>query len=329
MMEFDISVVLFAYDRQEYLEKALESVLRQDFEKSRYEILIITNFQLNYKYSDESPRIRHFMMRGTRGEFIRVAIEMCEGNIVCFLDDDDWYAPNKLKEVARYFKEYDIGYLHDTPIIVTEDSGHTGSRLPADVLLRVAPLKKGIFYKLLSVYADGMMSCISIKREVLNDVDLNLVTGPDYYLFYSTALKGYNILASPLPLTYYTVHETSSKLPMNLSDQDIWRKNMVDETLSNYDSLLKMAVRGQCEGNHLLKRHLLWNSLAFSCNSKLISMNHDISAKEIFRILLYSNTMKQIIRSTILVTGSFMLKFLPSIFHRLFKPEFMRSVGFI
>lgn len=173
---FTISVVIFCYNRTEYIERAITSVMFQDFEKNRYEVLIIKNFPDREEWNSEIPKVRQFNKDGTIGDYIQVAYKESMGEIICFLDDDDWFAPNKLKEVSRYFTENDIGYLHDTPILVSPEIETTRSSLQCDIYVNATSLNRKNLYILLSFYADDMMSRISVRREILRDVNEKLVT---------------------------------------------------------------------------------------------------------------------------------------------------------
>lgn len=194
--EIEISVVIFSYNKTEYIERAVRSVMFQDFNKSKYEVLIIKNFPNKEEWNSEVPKVRQFCKDGTIGDFIETAIKQSEGGIICFLDDDDWFAPDELNEISRYFTEYEIGYLHDTPVIVAPGKKIVRSALQSDIYVSAASLNRKKHHRLLSIYADGMMSSISIRREILQDINEKPVTGPDYFIFYLSIARGYGILAS-------------------------------------------------------------------------------------------------------------------------------------
>ena len=321
--EIEISVVIFSYNKTEYIERAVRSVMFQDFNKSKYEVLIIKNFPNKEEWNSEVPKVRQFCKDGTIGDFIETAIKQSEGGIICFLDDDDWFAPDELNEISRYFTEYEIGYLHDTPLIVAPGKKIVRSALQSDIYVSAASLNRKKHHRLLSIYADGMMSSISIRREILQDINEKPVTGPDYFIFYLSIARGYGILASSKKLTYYLYHETSNKFPVDIKEQIRWRKNMVTYTTSNYANLLKYSE------NPLLRRQIQWNFLAFSINLKLILPDYKILEKDMLRLILYSNTLKQVVRSLFLTSGVIMQKVFPTSFHKLFNHDILNRIGFI
>ena len=97
-----ISVLITAYNRKEYLIKAVNSVLNQSLNRSYYEILVIKNF--HDKPIDEylsQKNIKNIVMDGTEGDYISTGIRESEGKIVSFLDDDDLFNYEKLKYVER------------------------------------------------------------------------------------------------------------------------------------------------------------------------------------------------------------------------------------
>lgn len=98
---------------------------------------------------------------------------------------------------------------------------------------------------------------------------------------------------------------------------------MVTYTTSNYANLLKYGE------NPLLRHRIQWNFLAFSINLKLISPDYKILEKDMLKLILYSNTLKQVVRSLFLTSGVIMQKVLPTSFHKLFNHDILNRIGFI
>lgn len=102
-----ISVIVIAFDRKEYILEAVKSVLNQSLDRSKYEILVIKN------YTDDS--IDDFLCSNnviniysddvSYESKLAYGIEKAVGKIVCFLDDDDMFLPNKLENIYSIFKE--------------------------------------------------------------------------------------------------------------------------------------------------------------------------------------------------------------------------------
>lgn len=118
-----VSVIIPTYRRAEYLKRAIDSVLVQTYPS--LEVLVIddnnpeTDYrrkteQLMTKYEDEK-RIRYICHPENRnGAAARnTGLRNAQGEWCCFLDDDDWYLPQKIEKQVDFLlenKEYNAVY---------------------------------------------------------------------------------------------------------------------------------------------------------------------------------------------------------------------------
>src|SRR5437879_495363 len=99
-----VSVLIDTYNHERFIEEAIVSVLEQDFPASEREIIVVDDGS-----TDRAPAvIRKFepqirllrKQNGGQASAFNVGIPECTGEIVAFLDGDDWWAPGKLRAVA-------------------------------------------------------------------------------------------------------------------------------------------------------------------------------------------------------------------------------------
>jgi glycosyltransferase involved in cell wall biosynthesis len=99
-----VSVLIDTYNHERFIEKAIVSVLEQDFQAAEREILVVDDGS-----TDHTPEIiRKFephvrLLRkenGGQASAFNVGIPECKGEIVTFLDGDDWWALGKLQAVC-------------------------------------------------------------------------------------------------------------------------------------------------------------------------------------------------------------------------------------
>src|ERR1700757_4996689 len=104
-----VSVLIDTYNHERFIEEAIVSVLEQDFPASDREILVVDDGS-----ADGTPEIvRKFephvrLLRkenGGQASAFNAGIPKCRGEIVAFLDGDDWWAPTKLSRVIRALAE--------------------------------------------------------------------------------------------------------------------------------------------------------------------------------------------------------------------------------
>src|SRR5271168_1963159 len=100
-----ITVLIDTYNHERFIEEAIASVLEQDFPPSEMEILVVDDGS-----TDRTPEIvRKFGARvrllqkanGGQASAFNAGISEARGEIVSFLDGDDWWARNKLTLVMQ------------------------------------------------------------------------------------------------------------------------------------------------------------------------------------------------------------------------------------
>jgi glycosyltransferase involved in cell wall biosynthesis len=104
-----ITVLIDTYNHERFIEEAIVSVLEQDFPASSMEILVVDDGS-----TDRTPEIvRKFEPRarylhkenGGQASAFNFGIPQARGEILAFLDGDDWWAKNKLRIVMEVFEK--------------------------------------------------------------------------------------------------------------------------------------------------------------------------------------------------------------------------------
>lgn len=115
----EISVILPVYNRAATLRRAIDSVLAQDF--GDFELVVVddasTDASASVAAAIDDPRLYVLAMPGNSGASAarNHGIRYSSGKVLCFLDSDDVYLPNKLSTVAsRFREENDLGVLVDS-----------------------------------------------------------------------------------------------------------------------------------------------------------------------------------------------------------------------
>lgn len=105
-MEF--SVILPTYNRVKFIKNAINSVLNQTF--IDFELIIIddgsTDNTQNVVKSFNDQRIKYVYQNNSERSAARNnGIEHAKGEWICFLDSDDEYQPNHLRELAKFIED--------------------------------------------------------------------------------------------------------------------------------------------------------------------------------------------------------------------------------
>ena len=169
-----VSVIIPTYRGDISLERAIKSVLRQDYQE--LEIIIVddngknTDFQIKTeeivnKYADKVKYIAHdYNKNGAAAR--NTGLKVCRGEYICFLDDDDIMLPKRISlcvEKLEQNKKYDAVYTD----VVCVDYKLTPTRI-----IRVR--EEGNCYKelMLKSMFFGTGSNIFITRKALKEVGL-------------------------------------------------------------------------------------------------------------------------------------------------------------
>ena len=116
-----VSILMNCYNGEKYLEVALKSVFDQTYKN--WELVFWDN--LSSDKSEEilkrfkDPRVKYFKsdIHTSQYEARNKGIEKCEGDILAFLDVDDFWLPEKLEQQIKLFQHSNIGFSCKPPKI--------------------------------------------------------------------------------------------------------------------------------------------------------------------------------------------------------------------
>ncbi len=217
-----ISVIVIAYQRKKFIMTALESLFKQSFSKDLFEIIVVKNFidteidkfikanKVKNIYTD-TPDLGNKCING---------IENSSGEIIVFLEDDDFFASNRLEVINKVFEDEEVVYFHNGHYLVDSKGNISKSSLFAkfnkDLRISKHNLKQTLARKALKVGFSFNLSSIAVRRSIFLS-NLSSLRGMniaiDNYMFYVSLASGKNLIATPLKLTYYRLHEDNSSLP--------------------------------------------------------------------------------------------------------------------
>jgi len=214
-----ISVIITAHNRKEYILEAVNSVLSQTLERSKYEIIVVKNYFDDKidNFLSENSIINLYTDEISLGTKMVYGIEKSRGDIICFLEDDDLFIPEKLEIVYNFFKKYeDLVYLHNNDYFIDEKGN------PAKFWVK--DISKDIIFdhfknlnELFKLQGYGLyfnMSSINIRKNKIllylgNLKRINLSTD-DFMFFISTLEEPRLIILSKEKLTKYRIHQSTS-----------------------------------------------------------------------------------------------------------------------
>ena len=207
-----VSVLIDTYNHEKFIEQAITSVLEQSISPADFEILVVDDGstdrtpELIKKFA---PRVTYLPKKnGGQASAFNFGIPQCRGEIIAFLDGDDWWEPSKLSTVLSEFESHpEIGAVGHGIFEVDEKGNQLYRNVPnrpySCYLRNLEEAQQ--FLELRSFLGT---SRFAVRRSVIDrilPVPESLLVEADEFLFtLAIALSGCIVLDRPL--TSYRYH---------------------------------------------------------------------------------------------------------------------------
>lgn len=215
-MSEKVSVIIPTYKRSEFLERAIESVLNQSY--SNLEIVVVDDNEIDSNYRVETekkmlkysnnPRVVYVKNKKNVGGALarNIGINQATGKYIAFLDDDDIYIQDKIKNQLEYMLEtkYDMSFtdvrFHNTNDRLIDYRKHSYIR---PNITNEELLIKHLMHHLTPT------STYMIKKESLLEIGCfdNVKMGQEFMLMLKVINNGLKIGYLPIAKTIQYVHE--------------------------------------------------------------------------------------------------------------------------
>lgn len=204
-----ISIITPSYNQGKFIQKCIDSVRSQN---TPVEHIILDNCSTDqtseildcYRFNSDKVSV-NIIVESDKGQTaaINKGFQMATGDIICWLNTDEYYYPSTLQQVYKFFSENpDIDVLFGNCDFVD----------PAGNLIKH---KREYFYSesMLIFYGCFIPSCATFVRRTVIDNDLLLdpefkVT-MDFDWYVRIAKAGYKFAHLPISLAAFTWHETN------------------------------------------------------------------------------------------------------------------------
>ena len=108
-----VSVVIPTFNHGIYIGRAIESVINQSYQN--WELIIVNNsstdntMEVIESFKNSKIKVIAIKNQGIIAKSRNMGIKKSQGEWIAFLDSDDWWHPNKLKECLK-FSSFDVIY---------------------------------------------------------------------------------------------------------------------------------------------------------------------------------------------------------------------------
>lgn len=227
-----VSVLIDTYNHERFIEQAIVSALEQDFPASDREILVVDDGS-----TDRTPEIiRKFephvgLLRkenGGQASAFNAGIPECRGEIIAFLDGDDWWTPSKLSRVAETMRaDSSIGMVGHAIVESFEDGRRKTVALDKSERLRLNTRQNAQVFRLHRAYLGTSRLCLrtELARKIV-PVPEELVFEADEYLFTIAGILSEFVILKDA-LTNYRIHSGNFFIAANRESNGLRRKQRV------------------------------------------------------------------------------------------------------
>ena len=286
-----ISVIVNCHNGENIYIDCLESILKQKYKN--LEIILYDNFSTDNSkiiannFKDDRIKLfssnKKLHLYDARNE----AINNASGELIAFLDVDDWWDENYLISRAKKFDDYNYDIFYTNTLIFYEKNKRFSKY--KDYILPAGKIYKNWLAKDYCIIISGLI----LRKKIFDKIGgfnpkFNIIGDFDFVM---RASKTYNFHALDEPLIFYRMHQNNfSKKNSSIFFEEfrLWFKNQIDckdqDFLDNKKYFQKRLLF--LEINHLL-------------------LNKDKNFDLLKKIILYPNISKIKVHDWFYVTKKF------------------------
>jgi teichuronic acid biosynthesis glycosyltransferase TuaG len=212
----EISIITPAYNAELYIEQAIISVLNQSY--TDFELIIIDDGSIDStlaivkRYTSIDNRIKYFYQQNAgQGKARNLGLSAASGNLIAFLDADDYWHPDKLNVQLSCFLNENVDVVYTSGWSFKNES--RTDLMSIDVPLGLQNIDR-FYIKQLNGYSIPMLSTLVKKKKILEvggfDEDPKVRNAEDYQLWLKLSDIGARFFGLEDKLFYYRIHPGQS-----------------------------------------------------------------------------------------------------------------------
>ena len=206
-----VSVVVDTYNHEAFIGEAITSVLQQEYQLGAVEVLVVDDGSRDgtaKQLSAFADRVRIVRKEnGGQASALNLGVTLAKGDIIAFLDGDDWWHPRKLQAVVSYLlRNPAVGMVGHGIVEVAADGSRRALR-PGELIRFDLKSESGpaTFKRVTAFLGTSRLTCRRSVLERLLPIPEALVIEADEYLFtLGGAVAEVAVLDEPL--CYYRIH---------------------------------------------------------------------------------------------------------------------------
>ena len=299
-----LSILIYTFNRRKYLLQAVDSVLSNDLDPLKYEVVVVKGFvdkEIDGYLSKNN--IKSLLVDDkSLGLKIAKGVSECEGDFICFLDDDDEFELNKLAVIKNILEQNDrVDFIHNSLIIMNEEENiinlNPKENVSENITYTPGVDQYSTLSKVMRHRGDWYLSAMCIRRSILeNTVNTleNINQSVDKFIFHVALNFGREMIMIAERVTKYRFHQSTTTYRGTIEEFINRRETFFENSVKVFYKIVEIS-KGR-PGWNVAKCQLLQHRI----NLYFISNNqdHKITNSELLeyvRCLKYNYTRYQII----------------------------------
>jgi len=221
------SIIVVNFNNGKLLNESLKSVFQQSYEFT--EVIVVDDFSTDnsieilrkYKKKIKLIQNKNKTPYGSYNQMncIMAGLNLSRGNLIFFLDSDDFFKKSKIKEVINFFKK-------DNKIMITFDLAYKFFSKKDKEKFKIRKRNKNI----IPWPSFPSQSTIAIKKNYLKKILNKIIIKkyPDIWLDFRILVKSYHDLGEVKYLnkylTYYQQHSQSESHKFQKYNKNWWKR---------------------------------------------------------------------------------------------------------
>ncbi len=235
------TIIIPTYNRLKYLKEAVQSVKNQTFDDWVLHIVDNTSCDGTYSYLKslvkEDSRIKFSRLNnnGIIAVSRNLALKSASSKAVSFLDDDDIWLPNKLKDDYEILKKREA-LVYSKIYLFNEENGYS-RKLASRIINYKSPVFDLLHYGNIITTSTVSFSLNSLTKKQLFNESRSLVTWEDYE-YWVRLIKDCHLI--PLSNQKYNTKYRLSNSQYSSPSQDIKNAKLISVFFENYYKYFKI-----------------------------------------------------------------------------------------
>jgi len=234
------SIIISTYNRGQFIEEAIDSILNQNFPQEKMEIIVVDDGSIDdtaLRLKKYKGRVRYIYQENAgQAGGLNSGFKESSGEILTFMDSDDYWFSNKLMQIYSIYEKYNCkAVFHDLTMVGQERDGQ--NFFNNNCLKNLKKIEDKVYILSKDAYRnDPVFYAITTGQSYKRDLYEKLYPIPTYYAWHAdwylfiASLVYNDICLLSLSLGAYRRHASNHSMMVNKRPEWLRRSILILES---------------------------------------------------------------------------------------------------